>query len=468
MSIARKAISGGLWMTGINYTSFAINLLGQLVLARLLFPEDFGIFSMALATSELLFFVMDFSFSMACIQLQDEKDVFDTGIVICLLTSLIIIVLAGALSFGASFFYSRKIVLFVFVLCMIRIFSLPASIYSAYMEKNLLFRRNALIIGSTRSSAVVIAIGLAALGFGVWSLLLREILATGSLFIGMLIFSPYSFTWKFNKSAAIKIWKFGYRLLFLNMIEKVFMRLPIVLSGLFVGTVFVGLFERSLYLAGLPNTALAQISAKVAFPVYSKFKNNKEKIAEGVFWNLTIIFSLLSPVALLVFLFPESIITILLGDKWAQAAPLFQGFSLFLLIAPVFAVLKYALLATGNIIDVAVGRLICVTFVVTWIATSFYSRNQWIYVPWAMSSGLLVSVFWLSWRVRLIDIQIPWLNIISFPVLLSFLILGLGYYLTQNLVNTFIIMGILLTIWTVSILVIEHGKIVKLYHRISN
>jgi O-antigen/teichoic acid export membrane protein len=252
------------------------------------------------------------------------------------------------------------------------------------------------------------------------------------------------------------------------MIEKVFMRLPIVLSGLFVGTVFVGLFERSLYLAGLPNTASAQISAKVAFPVYSKLKNNKEKIAEGVFWNLTIIFSLLSPVALLVFLFPESIITILLGDKWAQAAPLFQGFSLFLLIAPVFAVLKYALLATGNIIDVAVGRLICVTFVVTWIATSFYSRNQWIYVPWAMSSGLLVSVFWLSWRVRLIDIQIPWLNIISFPVLLSFLILGLGYYLTQNLVNTFIIMGILLTIWTVSILVIEHGKIVKLYHRISN
>ena len=55
MSIAKKAITGTFWLSGVSYITFAISLVGNIILARLLMPEDFGLFALALALNELVY-----------------------------------------------------------------------------------------------------------------------------------------------------------------------------------------------------------------------------------------------------------------------------------------------------------------------------------------------------------------------------------------------------------------------------
>jgi len=51
MSLARKIVAGGLWMSGVNYASSSVNLLANILLARLLVPTDFGVFALAMSIS---------------------------------------------------------------------------------------------------------------------------------------------------------------------------------------------------------------------------------------------------------------------------------------------------------------------------------------------------------------------------------------------------------------------------------
>ena len=79
MSLARKAISGTLWTSGISYIGFVITFCIQLILVRLLVPEDFGLFALGISMSEIIFLFFSFSFSMAVIQIQEADDLFDTA-----------------------------------------------------------------------------------------------------------------------------------------------------------------------------------------------------------------------------------------------------------------------------------------------------------------------------------------------------------------------------------------------------
>jgi len=73
MSVARKALTGGLWLGGTSWIGYFASFGGRIILARLLAPDDFGTYALALSVSELLFlFFFGFSFRLAAINLSDE------------------------------------------------------------------------------------------------------------------------------------------------------------------------------------------------------------------------------------------------------------------------------------------------------------------------------------------------------------------------------------------------------------
>lgn len=161
-----------------KFAKFITNFGGQIALSRILNPEDFGVFALASSIARILLMLFGFGFSMACIQLQDEDDVFDTGMIISLGAGVAVVILGGIASFGSSSFYQRQVSLFIFIMCCMQLLKFPASIYSAYQRKEFLFRRNSIIRGVTKSPAVLIAVGLAWWGWGSWSLISRGILSS--------------------------------------------------------------------------------------------------------------------------------------------------------------------------------------------------------------------------------------------------------------------------------------------------
>ena len=202
MSLAKKAISGTLWMSGISYVGFAINFGVQLVLVRLLVPEDFGIFALGLSIAEILFIFFSFSFSMAVIQIQEAADLLDTAFYLSLMTGFLILFIGGIISMFLLPYYPFPTVLAFFVLCALKPIQSCSSIYSASMEKKLQFKKNAIVRGLASNSSGFIAVFLAYMGIGVWSLVGKEIITVVLTLLGMRYFANYRFNRKFNKETA--------------------------------------------------------------------------------------------------------------------------------------------------------------------------------------------------------------------------------------------------------------------------
>jgi len=116
MSIAKKAISGTLWKSGLTYIGFLVNFGIQLSLVRLLVPEDFGFFVLGLSIAQILFIFFGFSFSTAVIQIREADDLFDTAFCLTMLSGSVILLIGGGISWILSSSYPLPTVLTFLVL----------------------------------------------------------------------------------------------------------------------------------------------------------------------------------------------------------------------------------------------------------------------------------------------------------------------------------------------------------------
>lgn len=327
MSLAKKAISGAIWMSGISYIGFAINFGIQLMLVRLLVPEDFGLFALGLSIANMLFIFFSFSFSMGVIQIQEAEDLLDTAFYLSIISGAVILLIGGIISLILIRHYPLQSVLAFFTLCTLQILQGCSSIYSASMEKEVQFKKVAIVRGMATNFSGIIAVVMAYAGLGIWSLLGREILSSALMFIGMTLTSSYSFGRRFNRQTAKKLIDFAFKRLFIRGLESAYFNGPIFLMGNFTTPKELGFFTQAVYLAGLPNTFLSPIQQNVAFSVYSKISEQKEKLQQA--FDIIIFLSVffLMPVSIVVYLFPGQILMMLFGEKWIQSSTALQFLS---------------------------------------------------------------------------------------------------------------------------------------------
>lgn len=99
MSIQSRMARGAVWMFAARWTDKLLGLVSTLILARLLFPEDFGLVAVATAVVALLEVMTNFSFDSALIAHQaPTRRHYDTVWTITLLFGLLITVALLALS----------------------------------------------------------------------------------------------------------------------------------------------------------------------------------------------------------------------------------------------------------------------------------------------------------------------------------------------------------------------------------
>ena len=69
----KKALKSSFALIGINYTIYAINVIVQLLLVRLLIPDDFGTFVLILSVVEIISIFLAFDFSILVYIIKRKK-----------------------------------------------------------------------------------------------------------------------------------------------------------------------------------------------------------------------------------------------------------------------------------------------------------------------------------------------------------------------------------------------------------
>lgn len=303
-----------------------ISFFTNMVLARLLSPDDFGCVGLILTLVSVADLLVDAGLGQSLIQKQDvnSKDistVFTTNILLSSLFFAIIFTIAPWLE---SFMNVPKLALYLRVEAVTIIVRSLYVVHNAMLNKQLNFKVLAKVsIGASLTSSFF-AIIMAACGLGVWSLI-------GKNFLMHLTFCIlYRFNIKVNTSLSInkeslkQLFSFGWFVSLSSLIDVLYTNLASFIIGKRYTVEQLGYYTQAQNLKQIPVYSLSMVISQVLFPMFAKEQDDVDKIKIQTQKIMTMATALIFPLMLCLVVVAEPLIVFLYSSKWIVSVPYFR------------------------------------------------------------------------------------------------------------------------------------------------
>lgn len=329
-SLKNKFFTGIAWTLIENIAVRALGVIFTVVLARLLTPEDYGLIGMLsifIAVSDVF---IQSGFGQALIQKSDcNDDDFSTAFYFNVAVSLLIyVVLFFCAPLIAAFYREPQLVSITRVLSLNFVLGSLNLVQQSKLRKSMNFKPLAYISLVCTVVSGVIGVGLAYMGFGVWSLVAQTLSATLVRVFVFPLFTKWTPNRPFNYQSFRHLWGFGSKILVTGIFEVIVRNLSNIIIGRFYNKEQVGYFSKARNFADVPATTMYSVLGTVLFPLLSEIHEDEERhktIFKRVsFYTVLITF----PVMILMTLLAKPIVILLFTEKWAACVPLLQAFLL--------------------------------------------------------------------------------------------------------------------------------------------
>lgn len=325
-TLKKQTITGVFWSGLERFSVQGVTFLVQLVLARLLTPNEYGLIGMLVVFLQIGQVFIDSGFANALIQKKECTPAdFATVFYYNLLLSLAIYaILFFTAPFIASFYNQDILIPLLRLLSLTLIINALAIVQKTILVKRVDFRTQTKVSLFSAILSGIIGISLASKSFGVWALCWQQI----SFSFLQLFFYTLYVHWlpnsKFSKESFIKLFNFGSKLLISSLISVIYKNLYSVVIGKKFTAAELGYYTRAEQFAMFPSNNLGNIIARVAFPIFSKIQDDTPKLCTAyrriIQYSSYIIFPLMCGLIAIA----EPLITVLLTEKWLGIVPLLQ------------------------------------------------------------------------------------------------------------------------------------------------
>ncbi len=320
-----KIIKASLWMT----VSFALGkvaqLISQIILARLLSPEEFGIWAMVLILSNFSVLFKDVAIAQVLVHRGfDDKKIVNTVYSLGVNISIALFFVQAIAGLPLSQFFSVPQLLpltafsaFVFLV------GAGAGSHTAVLQQQMKFTELAICDTLANFARVGAAILGAVFGWGVWSFAVGEVAMALVDSLLKYYFSRYRFTYslRLDPNAVDEVKKFITGILGSRFAVQLNTMSDNLIIGRLIGTQALGHYNLAYQLAMMPVYALSQVN-RVIFSVLSQRNNEDKKVFLGQTLELYAVIS--APIYGVAFLIAPSVIPLLYGSAWVEAVNLFQ------------------------------------------------------------------------------------------------------------------------------------------------
>jgi PST family polysaccharide transporter len=349
----RRALLGAVWLSATGYLTFLLNFGLNLLLARLLFPKDFGQFALAGSLAEILSIATGFSFSQGIIQMQDAPGIVETAYVLSL--RLYAALFFGGIALGAALrphFPGPFIPLFVGLFA-VRNLSVISYVFSATLERTFHYNQISRVRLASVLLSIVVTLALARAGAGVWSLLGRELMLSLVVLVGFRLFSGWRYRGGYNAETARGLWRFGWQMFVTRALETIWYRGDTALLGLIAGTLTLGFYDRGRYLAEFGHYVVSFAAVQVAFPVYARLARRRDALTYAYRQSHGLLIRFMLPALLWLAFFPREVVGLLYGAgvRWAETAAILPWLAAFGFVFPVVENIKVLLTGIGRLRD---------------------------------------------------------------------------------------------------------------------
>ncbi len=325
-SLKSQATKGMLWVAiekfGLYAGQFAINI----VLARLLLPKDFGLIGMLAVFIAIAQTFIDSGMSTGLVQKKDRTDIdFSTVFVFNFaISALCYLMLYFSAPYIAIFYDKIALIKLTRVLTLIIIINSLASVQRTKLLIELDFKTLAKINILSVIVSGSIGILFAYLGFGVWSLVIKNL--TGAIFsVGLLwILNNWHPSLKFSRKSFNELFGFGSKLLLSGIFAQIFQNIYNIIIGKYYAAADLGYYSQSKKLTELSSNTVTQIIHKVSFPVLASIRDDQKRMISAFRKLIRMSSFIIFPIMTLLSLLADPLIKTLFNDNWLPVIPILQ------------------------------------------------------------------------------------------------------------------------------------------------
>lgn len=331
---------------GAQLVSFVVSI----VLARILMPEAYGTISLISVFITILGVFIDCGMSSALIQKKDADDldfstVFYMNIVFC---TLLYILLFFCAPFIAGFYNNQEITLYVRVTGLTLIISGVKNIQSAYVSRNMLFKRFFFATLGGTIGAAIIGIWMALKGFGVWALIAQ------SLFNNIMdtIILWFTVDWRPKKVFSFlrlkSLFSYSWKMLASGLLDKIYNNLCALLIGKIYSPADLAYYNRG---QGWPNLIVGNINSSidsVLFPAMSSVQDSCAAVKSMTRRAIKTSTYIMAPLLMGLCFVSVPLIRLILTEKWMQSVFFMRIFCITSMFYPIHTANLNAIKAMGR------------------------------------------------------------------------------------------------------------------------
>lgn len=372
-----------------------------IVLARLLAPEDFGLISLAMVVLGVVNLLSDMGMGSVLVLRRDLDDVAKgTALSLLLfLGAVLAALLTTAAPWIGRLLRTPRLAPILSALAVTVFLSGLTWFYESLLQGELEFRRRFLSQVAQTVSYAGVAIALAIIGAGVWSLVVGQIVAFVVYAAVLLSVAPHRVRPAIDRQAAKELMFGGVGFLLQGGVAFVKQNIDYLSIGRVLGVNSVGYYAMSFRLAELPYWSIADPVAKVTFPGFARMRHAGEDINAPYLQSLRLVALITCPIGVILAASADPFVRAVFGEKWLPMIPALSVLGIWAAIRPLLGTIGWMLNSSGQArISGLVSSLTVVPLLVAVVVAAHVGGLQG--VAWVMLGDAWLSVCLLAYLVQ--------------------------------------------------------------------
>lgn len=345
-----KTKKGLYWSFFNQFSNYGMNFIVGIVMARLLSPSDFGITALPAVFMAIASTIQDGGLANALIRKKEvtNKDLSTTFYYSICLGVVLYLTLFLSAPLIADFYHTPILVSLIRVTAIGFLFSPLITPQNILLRRRLEFKTLTKISLVTRVFGATVGIVMAYVGYGVWSLVISNLLAgMFTLLIAWLVvrWLP-KYGW--SKESFKYLWGYGNKIMFSAIIENLYSNIAPVFIGKYYSPAQLGIYNRAQGYASMPSQNITGAINNVSFPVLSKMQDDTEKLAYNYRRMLRLSAFVIFPIMLMLSALARPLVITMITEKWEHSIIFLQIMCFSMMWYPIHAINLNLLMVKGR------------------------------------------------------------------------------------------------------------------------
>ena len=343
-------LSSFLWRFFERVGAQGVKLIVEIVLARLLLPDDYGLVALVTVFITVLNVFVDSGLGNALIQKKDAdhtdfSSVFWFNIVWCLVLYFLMFLAAPAI---ARFYGRSELTSVMRVLGIQVIISGIKNVEQAYVSRTMQFKKFFFATLGGTLGAAVIGIWMAYRGYGVWALVTQQLFNTAVDTAILWITVKWRPQFEFSFARFRELFSYGWKLLASALIDTVYTEIRQLIIGKFYSSSDLALYNRGRQFPNLFVTNVNSAIDSVLLPTMSKEQDNRSRVKAMTRRAIQTSTFIIAPLLVGLAFVGDTFVRLILTEKWMPCIPYMRIFCVTFMFYPIHTANLNAIKALGR------------------------------------------------------------------------------------------------------------------------